>query len=219
MYADVAEVAEAGGHVLSIDEKTGIQALERLHPGLPMVPGQAERIEFEYLRHGALCLIASFDVATGKVSGTIGTTRTESDFALHIAEEIDTDPDATWIFVVDQLNTHKSESLVRLVNECCDLNEDLGVKGKSGILKSMKTRMAFLENRDHRIRFIFTPRHASWLNQIEIWFSILSRRALRRASFNSLNALRQRLTAFIDYFNAVLAKPFNWTYKGKPLHV
>jgi hypothetical protein len=218
VYADAARIALAGGHVKSVDEKTGIQALERLHPNLPMIPGQSERIEFEYKRHGTLCLIASFDVVTGQVESTIGPTRTESDFALHIAGMIGTDPDAVWVFVLDQLNTHKSESLVRLVNECCDIHEDLGVKGRSGILKSMKSRMKFLEDEDHRIRFVFTPRHASWLNQVEIWFSILSRRALKRASFDSLDALHQRLTAFIDYFNAVLAKPFKWTYKGKPLH-
>ncbi len=81
----------------------------------------------------------------------------------------------------------------------------------------MKTRKRFLEDPDNRIRFVYTPRHASWLNQVEIWFSILSRRALKRASFDSLEALRKRLTDFIDYFNVVLAKPFRWTYGGRPL--
>jgi len=170
------------------------------------------------VRHGTLCLIANFDVVTGKaISPTIGSTRTEEDFAAHIAKTVDLDPDSTWIFVADQLNTHKSEALVRLVAERCGIDDDLGVKGDSGVLKNMKSRKRFLEDGDHRIRFVYTPRHASWLNQVEIWFSILSRRALKRASFDSLEALERRLVAFIDYFNAVLAKPFRWTYAGKPL--
>lgn len=217
-YADAPRLHEEGTHVISTDEKTGIQALERLHPTLPTRPGKTERVEFEYRRHGTLCLIANFDVATGKaILPTIGPTRTEQDFAAHIERTIDTDPDATWIFVLDQLNTHKSEALVRFVAERCRIEDDLGVKGKAGVLKTMPTRKKFLEDSDHRIRFVYTPRHASWLNQIEIWFSILARRALKRASFASLEALERRLFEFIDYFNAVLAKPFRWTYAGKPL--
>ena len=217
-YAEAQAVREGGGHVVSTDEKTGIQALQRLHPTLPTRPGLIERVEFEYKRHGTLCLIANFDVVTGQVIvPTIGPTRTEDDFVAHIAGTIELDPDGTWIFVVDQLNTHKSEGLVRLVAERCGITDDLGQKGKSGILKSMKSRKRFLEDRSHRIRFVYTPRHASWLNQVEIWFSILSRRALKRASFDSLEALEKRLKDFIEYFNAVLAKPFRWTYAGKPL--
>jgi transposase len=175
-------------------------------------------LEFEYKRHGTLCLIANFDVMTGKaIRPTIGPTRTEEDFVGHIAQTVDTDPYATWIFVVDQLNTHKSESLVRFVAERSGIDDDLGLKGKTGILKNMSTRKTFLEDQSHQIRFVYTPRHASWLNQVEIWFSILSRRALKRASFVSLQALERRLTDFINYFNAVLAKPFRWTYAGKPL--
>jgi transposase len=163
-------------------------------------------------------LIANFDVVTGRVvTPTIGPTRTEADFAAHIERTLDTDPDATWVFVVDQLCTHKSETLVRLVARRCGITDDLGTKGKSGILESMPTRKEFLENTEHRIRFVYTPRHASWLNQVEIWFSILSRRALKRASFPSLEDLEKRLRDFIEYFNVVLAKPFRWTYAGKPL--
>jgi transposase len=204
--------------VISTDEKTGIQAIERLHPTLPTRPGLIERREFEYKRHGTTCLIANFDVVTGKaIVPTIGPTRTEEDFVAHITKTIDLDPNATWIFVLDQLNTHKSEGLVRLVAERCGINDELGIKGKSGALETMKTRKRFLEATDHRIRFVYTPRHASWLNQVEIWFSILSRRALKRASFRSLEALEKRLLDFIEYFNAILAKPFRWTYAGKPL--
>lgn len=175
-------------------------------------------MEFEYKRHGTLCLIANFDVVTGQVIvPTIGLTRTEDDFVGHVARTIELDLPGTWVFVVDQLNTHKSEGLVRLVAERCGITDELGVKGKCGILENMKSRKRFLEDGSHRVRFVYTPRHASWLNQVEIWFSILSRRALKRASFDSLEALEERLTNFIEYFNAVLAKPFRWTYAGKPL--
>jgi transposase len=162
--------------------------------------------------------IANFHVATGEVlEGTIGPTRTEDDFAAHIATTIDRDPRATWIFVLDQLNTHMSESLVRLAAERCQIVEDLGDKGRCGILKSLPSRKQFLSDTSHRIRFVYTPKHCSWLNQVELWFSILVRRLLKRASFVSLDDLRTRIVDFIRYFNRVLAKPFKWTYTGRPL--
>ncbi|HEX2909942.1 MAG TPA: transposase [Chloroflexia bacterium] len=198
---------------------TGIQALERLAPTKPLRIGQVERREFEYIRHGTLSLIANFEVATGLiVSPSLSATRTEQDFATHIKNTIAQDPKGQWIFVLDQLNIHQSASLVALVAEECGLGElDLGEKGKHGILGSMASRQVFLEEASHRIRFIFTPKHSSWLNQVEIWFSILSRRLLKRSSFSSVEDLRKRLEEFIDYFNRVCAKPFRWTYKGRPL--
>ncbi len=203
---------------MSVDEKTGMQALERLHETKPVRPGLVERVEFEYIRHGTLCLIANFDVVTGKVvSPTIGPTRTEADFAAHIAKTVDTDPDAEWIFVADQLDTHRSATLVELVAKRCGIEEGLGVKGKEGILKSKTTRKEFLQDPSHRIRLVYTPRHCSWLNQVEIWFSILARRLLKRSSFTSLEDLAARVLAFIQYFNSVLGKPFRWTYTGRPL--
>jgi hypothetical protein len=133
---------------MSTDEMTGIQALERIAPTIPMQPGQVERREFEYERHGTLSLIANFDVVSGQVvSPSLGPTRTEADFAAHIARTIDLDPAGIWLFVVDQLNTHQSEALVRLVAERCALDDELGEKGKSGVLRSMATRAAFLSDR------------------------------------------------------------------------
>lgn len=221
VYAQAPDFRAQGGHLVSCDEMTGIQALERAAPTLPLRPGQVERREFEYIRHGTQCLIANFDVATGQVvTPSIGATRTEADFAAHIDQTVATDPDAAWVFVVDNLNTHQSETLVRLVLDRCDLVLDrqmLGVKGDSGVLRSMATRAAFLTNPTHRIRFVYTPKHCSWLNQVEIWLSILTRKLLRRASFTSTDDLRSRILAFIAYFNRTMAKPFAWTYSGRPL--
>ena len=205
-------------HIVSTDEKTGIQALERIYPNRPMRPGQPEAVEFEYKRHGTQALIATFEVATGKViCSSVGDTRTESDFVAHIRATIETDPQGQWLFICDQLNTHKSEGLVKLVAQLCGLKEELGKKGKSGILQNMDSRANFLKDKSHRIRFVYTPKHCSWLNQIEIWFSILTRRLLKRGNFTSTEELKQRILAFIDFFNQTLAQPFPWTYIGKPL--
>jgi hypothetical protein len=181
-------------------------------------PGRIERIEYEYIRHGTLCLTANLEIATGRIiSPTVGPRRTEQDFVDHVARTVDADPDARWIFVLDNLNTHNSEALVRFVAARCELDVSLGAKGGSGVLHKMETRAAFLSDPSHRIRFVYTPKHCSWLNQIEIWFSILVRRLLRRATFSSLNHLRERLVEFITFFNRCMAKPFRWTYKGKVL--
>lgn len=220
VYQHAPAVAEQGGHVISTDEKTGIQALERAAPTLPIKPGIVERPEYEYLRHGTQGLIANFDVATGEVvAPTIGPSRTEEDFAGHIAQTIATDPEAPWLFIVDQLNIHKSEALVRLVANACGIEEELGEKEKRGILQSMQTRAAFLREVSHRIRFVYTPKHTSGLNQIELWFSILVRRLLKRGNFTSVEHLRECILAFSAYFNKTMAKPFKWTYKGRPLTV
>lgn len=209
-----------GIHTASVDEKTGIQALERIAATKLMKAKQEERREFEYQRHGTLCLTANLEVATGKVLGpTLEATRTEADFAGHIARTVATDAEAGWIFVADNLTTHVSETLVRYVAKECGIGDDLGVKGKRGILKSVPTRRKFLEDKSHRIRFVYVPKHTSWLNQIEIWFSILVRRVIRRGNFTSVKDLRDKILAFIAYFNETLAKPFKWTYTGRPLNV
>jgi transposase len=220
IYHQAQELHEKGIHVISVDEKTGVQALERTYPTRSMEPGKPEAQEFEYTRHGTQALIANFEVATGKViCPSAGDTQTEVDYVAHIRTMVETDPEGEWIFIQDQLNTHKSEGLVNLVAELCDLNDDLGEKGKTLILKDMKTRAEFLSDKKHRIRFIYTPKHCSWLNQVEIWFGILTRRLLKRGDFLSTTDLKRKMLAFIELFNKTMAKPFRWTYIGKPLMV
>jgi len=201
------------------DELTAIQALERKHPGLGMVPGKVERREFEYIRHGTCTAILSRDVVTGQVlAPTVGPTRTERDFLAHLQGVVATDEQAQqWHVVVDNLNTHQSEALVRWVAAESDVEIELGEKGKSGILQSKASRAAFLSDASHRIVFHYTPKHCSWLNQMEIWLGILVRKLLKRGSFTSVDDLKRKILGFIDYYNRTMAKPFKWTYQGKPL--
>lgn len=184
VYHEAEEVREKGGHTISVDEMTGIQALEHKYPDKPVIPGKAASMEFEYIRHGTISLIGFFDVATGRMEKPyLNPTRTEEDFVEAIRALVKTDPEASWTLVCDGLNTHKSESLVRFVAEQSGLSKDLGCKGKSVILKNQKSRAGFLHQKDHRIRIVYTPKHCSWMNQIEIWFGIINRCLLKRKRY------------------------------------
>jgi len=219
LYPQAPALAAQGERVVSTDELTGVQALERRHPGLPMAPGHVECREFESVRHGTCTFILSRDVATGQVvAPSAGPTRTEADFLAHRQGVVATDPTARrWHVVVDNRNIHQSASLVAWVAQVSECDLDLGVKGKSGILRSQRSRARFLSDPTHQVVFHYTPRHCSWLNQISIWLSILVRKLLRRGSFPAVADLRAQVLAFIAYYNRTMAHPFRWTYQGKPL--
>jgi len=206
-----------GERTVSMDEITGVQAIERMFPDLPMQPGHVLRREFEYIRHGTLSLFINLDVVTGKVIETsYGPTRNEADAAAHIQKLIQSDTDAPkWHVILDNLNTHQSETLVRLIAKMEGMKEEeLGEKGKSGYLKSMETRAAFLHDPTHKVVFYYTPKHASWMNQVEIFLSILVRKLLKRGNFCSIDDLRDQILAFLAYYNRTMAKPIKWTYTG-----
>ena len=219
LYRAAPARAAQGERIVSTDEMTGVQALERKHPGLPMAPGKVERREFEYVRHGTCSFILSRDVVSGQIVAPYAApTRTEADFLAHLQAVVATDPSATqWHFVVDNLDTHRSASLVRWVADELDLAIDLGEKGKHGHLAYRQQPCGVLGDPSHRIVFHYTPNHCSWLNQIEIWLSILARKLLKRGSFTSIADLQAKVLDFIAYYNRTMAKPFKWTYQGKPL--
>lgn len=218
-YHDAIDAYERRGvHTICIDEQTGIQALERIAPDRPLRPGMPALREYEYTRHGTVCLFGNFHVATGRIlCPMIRRTRTELDYLENLDNLILQDPDADYRIIADNLTTHCSESLVRYVAESCGIATPLGKKGVRGILKSVQSRVDFLSDPSHRIQFLFTPRHCSWLNQIEIWFGTLRNKVTRWMSFPSLDALADAMLSFIDYYNATLAHPYNWTYKGRLL--
>ena len=163
---------------------------------------------------------ASHNVATGEiVAPLIQPTRKEEDYLWHIINVLAVFPEDKHFFINDNLNTHKSESLVRFVAELEGIEQStLGVKDKSGILKNMASRAEFLSDKSHRVVFVYTPKHCSWLNQVECWFSIITRRLLnKRASFISVAELEQKIWDFIHYYNQFLKKPFKWNFKGNLL--
>ena len=222
IYIHASESESNGIHVYSTDEKTGIHAREHMNPSISMKEGCPERIDPEYIRHGTSGLIASRNVATGEiVAPLVQPERKEPDFLRHIECVFSISPSDRHVFITDNLNTHVSESLVKFVAEIEGMDEtSLGVKGKCGILKSMESRSDFLADKSHQVCFVYTPKHCSWLNQIECWFGIITRRLLnRKASFISVADLEKKIMAFINYYNQFLKKPFQWNYKGKLLKV
>jgi len=212
LYLATPALAQQGIAVFSVDEKTSIQALERLLPDLPMIPGIPQRVEHEYVRHGTLCLTAAFNVATGEVHGLLTPHRPNPVMARFIdalcrdgaaaAPEIH--------LVLDQLNTHWSHDLCRVVARYSDLAYDAEAHPTGD------DRRKFLMRDDKRVVVHYTPKHASWLNQIEIWFSVLVRKLLQRETFGSAKQLEKRILEFIAYYNRFLAHPYRWTYTGTP---
>jgi transposase len=202
--------------VVCTDEKTGIQALERKYPDRPARPGLPALRESEYIRHGTRCLLATFVVPTGWVYGDVTARRTNRDFRAHLRHTV------TWLgqrypqvqkvhWVMDNLNTHWSLEVCRLFAR---LN---GIKFEPKKLKRGPQRRAFLTDPEHRHVIHFTPKHGSWLNQVEMWFSVLARRVIRRGNFLSKADLARKILAYIAYYNAYKAHPYAWTYRGKPL--
>lgn len=219
LYLASTDLMEENTCVVSTDEMTGVQALEHKYPDKLPLPGQTAKMEFEYIRHGTTSLIGFFEVATGKIFPPyLNETRGESDFCEAVRQVAETAPEKDWIFVFDSLNTHKSETLVKYVAEACGIDAGLGHKGKSGILKSLRSREEFLHDPSHRIRFVYTPRHCSWMNQIEIWFGIINRKLLRRQSYTSIEEMKESIRRFIEQYN-LTAHAFRWTYAGIPLTV
>ncbi len=216
LYVDAPRLYQHGELLLCCDEKTGIQALQRKHPTKPLQPGRAALEESEYIRHGTRCLLATFVVPTGQVYGEVTARRTNQDFRRHIRHTV------AWLaahgpqawkyhWVMDNLNTHWSL-------EVCALFARLnGIKHEPKKLRRGRERVAFLTDPTHQHVIHYTPKHGSWLNQVELWFSVLARRVLRRGSFRSKADLTRKILAYIAYYNEHKAHPYDWTYTGKPL--
>lgn len=212
LYVQAPALFQQGELVICCDEKTGMQILQRKHPTIRAQPGKPEKREHEYIRHGTRALIASFVVPTGQVVWDLGVTRTSQDFAAHLAHVTDQFPDQRrFHWVLDNLNTHWSLDV-------CELMARLN--GASFCKRSLRTgqqRRAFLTDSNHKHVFHFTPKHGSWLNQVELWFSTLSRRWLKRADFASAEEFIARLHAYMHDYNTQRAHPYRWTYTGQPL--
>lgn len=212
LYLDAPRLHQQGELVICVDEKTSIQALERARPTTPAVPGRPERRHPEYIRHGTRCLIASLVVPTGQVLGSVTAHRGTWDFLRHLREVVVRFPEVRrFHWVMDNLNTHGTFEL------CQYLGKLSGGWDDRPALRTGAQRRAFLTDPSHKHVVHYTPKHGSWLNQVEIWFGVLSRRLLRRGEFRSVQELAERMLAFIDYYDRHDAHPYEWTYTGKPL--
>ena len=204
-------------HLISVDEKTGIQALERKKTSR-VDAGKVRKIEYEYERHGTTCLMGGLNVSSGKLEHyRIHPSRKEEDFLIFIKKICLSIPQTDRIvFLADQLNTHKSETLVQWVASQIGYEGDLGTKQYKGILERQKTRMEFLENPDHRIRFVFTPKHCSWLNPIENWFGKLQKQRLKNESFTSIEE-ETKMIAYIEGLQNLTSGSLKGSIKSKHL--
>jgi len=212
VYRRAPTLAKHGIPVFCVDEKTSIQALERFTRG--PLPGKPALLGHRYKRHGTTNLLGVLQVATGKVWGRFASDRTAGTFTAFLRELFASVPNAPQIHVVcDQLNTHYAEAVCSLVAELCEV--ELPWAGRK--LPSLGTeRRRFLMDPNKKIVFHFTPTHASWLDQIEIWFSVLARKVLARSSFNSVEQLQRAIVEFIEHHNRFRARPYRWTYTGTP---
>jgi hypothetical protein len=212
LYVRSPMLYQEGELVISTDEKTGMQILQRKYPTQLVRPGHPEKREHEYIRHGTRALIASFVVPTGEVVWSLGPTRTSIDFAHHlktVAGHFRTWPRITW--VVDNLNTHWSREA------CAVLAALNGLTFEPRRLSTGAERRAFLTDPEHAYRFVFTPKHGSWLNQVELFFSVLARRFLKRGDFASATEFEQRLAVYLEAYDIREKHPYRWTYTGQPL--
>jgi hypothetical protein len=197
--------------VMCTDEKTGRQILQRTYPTQPMVPGKPEQRAHAYIRHGVRALIASFVVATGQVVWHVGQTRTSADFAAplaHVGTQLPAMRRYDW--VVDHLKTHWSLAVCRRVAPWCEV-PDVARDLRRGV-----QRRAFLSDPSHRHVFHFTPKHGSWLNQVELWCSVVARQFLKRGDFDAAHTFETRLTDYLEVSNTHHAHPYRWTYTGQP---
>jgi hypothetical protein len=212
LYVAAPAMCQQGRLVICCDEKTGMQALGRPHPTQPAEPGKPARREQDYIRYGTRAFIASFVVPTGEVIGDLGPTRTSMDFAAHMGHVAGRFPEIEGFeWVLDNLNTHWSLEVCRIVAQLC------GVPFVPAHLETGKQRRVFLADPTHKHVFHFTPTHGSWLNQVELWFSVLARRFLKRGDFASMADFEARLLAFVEDYNRRHAHPYRWTYAGTPL--